>query len=157
MFKVVTSIALIGCLLWQAGHAIAKLFSQIAGEAPQPEGEVIILSEVIGPEIDADERDRYGIMPGIPRFISGMIIQQQDGKYVAWVTYEEDGQTKHSVLGLPREVLDQFYAQVRMPSTEPQRSTAEIQPPESQAHARPFIAATLIIVLIGAVLFLASH
>lgn len=83
MLRPLASIVLVGCLLWQAGHALAKPLSQAGGEPSPPEGKVIILSDSIGSKIDRAERDQYGLFPGIPDFLSATIIQKPDGIYVA--------------------------------------------------------------------------
>lgn len=93
MFRSLVSVILVGCMLWQTGYAATG--PQSEAEPSRPEGEVIILSDAIGPEIDRDENDQYGLFPDIPNLISAMIVRKPDGMHVVWVTYEEDGQRKY--------------------------------------------------------------
>ena len=47
MPKSVISVVLVGCMLWQTAYAVAG--PEAEGEPSRPEGEVIILSDEIGP------------------------------------------------------------------------------------------------------------
>lgn len=124
MFRSITSIFLVVCLLWQSSYAVAG--PEAKAEHFPPEGEVIILSDDIGPEIDRDENDRYGLFPGIPDFISAKIIQKPDSLYVIWVTFEKDGQQTYKTAELSKEVLKRLYELVGgIPTVELQEQMAD--------------------------------
>jgi len=109
MFRSLLSVLLVGSLLWQIGYAATGPDA----EPPHPEGEVIILSDEIGPEIDREERARYGLFDSFPNFISATIIQKP-GIYVTWVIYEENGQRNYKTLGVTEEVLKLLYEEVQL-------------------------------------------
>lgn len=124
MFRSLLSVVLVASLLWQAGYVAAG--PQSEAEASRPEGEVIILSDAIGTEIDREERDRYGLFRSISGFLSAIIIRKPNGRNIAWVTYEEDGQRKHRTVQVSKKALKLLYE--RVGGIPP----AEVQVPETQ-------------------------
>ncbi len=60
----------------------------------QQTGSVIPLSPEIGPEIDAAERERYGLFPGMEGFPSAAILRLDDGNYRVRLVYQHEGRDK---------------------------------------------------------------
>ncbi len=55
---------------------------------------VIVISEIVGEMIDAEEREQFALFPQIEGFKSAVFLQLSDSSFVAEVTYEEDGEEK---------------------------------------------------------------
>jgi hypothetical protein len=58
--------------------------------AQEEEGEIIIISERIGKEIDPEENNKFKLFEGINGFQSAVYIKLPDGKYFLKITYRDD-------------------------------------------------------------------
>jgi hypothetical protein len=56
--------------------------------------EVIVVSILVGEEIDREERERYELFPQFEGFTSAVFLKLHDGSYVVEVTYIEEGEEK---------------------------------------------------------------
>lgn len=64
--------------------------------AQEDEGEIFIISENVGKEIDLDERNKYNLFAGIEVFKSAVFIKHKDGSYLLKISYldEKTGEEK---------------------------------------------------------------
>ncbi len=56
----------------------------------QEEGEIIIISELVGEVIDLEERNKYNLFPYIEGFQSAVFLKLPDGSYLLKITYLEE-------------------------------------------------------------------
>ena len=72
------------------------LFSSGQLYAQEEEGEIIIISERVGKEIDPEERDKFKLFQEIKGFQSAVYIKLPDGRYFLKITYldENTGELK---------------------------------------------------------------
>ncbi len=56
------------------------LFGQLL--AQEEEGEIIIISERVGKEIDQEENDKFKLFQGINGFQSAVYLKLPDGRYI---------------------------------------------------------------------------
>ena len=66
--------------------------------AQEEEGEIIVISERVGKEIDPEERDKFKLFQEIKGFQSAVYIKLPDGRYFLKITYldEKTGEIKIS-------------------------------------------------------------
>ena len=57
------------------------VFLSLGQLAAQEEGEIIIISERVGKEIDQEERDKFELFQGINGFQSAVYIRLPDNRY----------------------------------------------------------------------------
>ena len=67
--------------------SIVLFFGQLSA---QEEGEIIIISERVGKEIDPEERDKFKLFQGINGFQSAVYIKLADGRYFLKITCLDD-------------------------------------------------------------------
>lgn len=92
-----------------------------------------VLSPSIGAEIDAAEREAYGLFPGIEGFRSARIVRAQDGDLVIEVTIDTADGTAHTrAIALDSEELDA--ARVRVALIERDRASAAGQAAPDEAR-----------------------
>jgi len=74
------------------------LLTFIALSAQEEQGEIIIISERVGKEIDQEENDKFKIFEGVKGFQSAVYIKLPDGRYFLKITYldEKTGEIKIS-------------------------------------------------------------
>jgi len=72
------------------------VFLSLGQLAAQEEGEIIIISERVGKEIDQEERDKFELFQGINGFQSAVYIRLPDNRYFLEITYldEKRGELK---------------------------------------------------------------
>lgn len=58
------------------------------GRTPAEAAEPVWLGETLGDEVDREERDRYGLFPGIDDFVSARIVKDGDKYRLEYVTGE---------------------------------------------------------------------
>ena len=58
--------------------------------AQEEQGEIIIISERVGKEIDREENDKFKIFEGINGFQSAVYIKLPDGRYFLKITYRDE-------------------------------------------------------------------
>ena len=85
--------------------------------AQEEEGEIIIISQRVGKEIDLEERNRYKLFPSPKGFKSAIVLKLSDGSYIFKITYldEKSGEKKikrtvesESKIIQLREYIDHF-------------------------------------------------
>jgi|GEM_PF-969965 len=66
--------------------------------AQEEQGEIVIISERVGKEIDPEEREKFKLFEGINGFQSAVYIKLPDGRYLLKITYldEKTGEIKIS-------------------------------------------------------------
>jgi len=71
-------------------------FSSVQLYAQEKEGEVIIISERVGEEIDKEEREKFGLFPDIIGFQSAVLLKLPDNTYFFEITHldEQTGELK---------------------------------------------------------------
>jgi len=74
------------------------LLSFVPLSAQEEEGEIVIISERVGKEIDKKESDKFKLFEGINGFQSAVYIKLPDGRYFLKISYldEKSGETKIS-------------------------------------------------------------
>jgi len=72
------------------------LFTFVPLSAQEEEGEIIIISERVGKEIDQEEREKFSLFQGINGFQSAVFIKLPDNRYLLKITYldENSGELK---------------------------------------------------------------
>ena len=72
------------------------LFTLVPLSAQEEEGEIIIISERVGKEIDPEERDNFKLFQEVKGFQSAVYIKLSDNRYFLKITYldEKTGKTK---------------------------------------------------------------
>ena len=58
--------------------------------AQEEEGEIIIISERVGKEIDQEENDKFKIFEGVKGFQSAVYIKLPDGRYFLKIIYQDE-------------------------------------------------------------------
>ena len=76
----------------------AFLLTLVPISAQEEEGEIIIISDRVGKEIDKEERDKFKLFEEIKEFQSAVYIKLPDGRYFLKITYldEKTGELKIS-------------------------------------------------------------
>jgi hypothetical protein len=58
--------------------------------AQEEEGEIIVISERVGKEIDQEENDKFKLFEGIKGFQSAVYIKLPDGRYFLKIIFQDD-------------------------------------------------------------------
>ena len=74
--------------------------------AQEKEGEIIIISERVGQEVDLEERNKYNLFPAIKGFQSAVFLKLPDGSYVLKITYLDETIGEEKVERIPRNELN---------------------------------------------------
>ena len=67
-----------------------------ANSARARDNQPVALSETIGVDIDADERDTYALFPDIEGFVTAQVVRTSASKYRLDYTYLKDGKQKRA-------------------------------------------------------------
>ena len=112
--------------------------------AQQEQGEIIIISERVGKEIDPEERDKFKLFQGIKGFQSAVYIKLPDGRYFLKITYldEKIGEIKISriqqselSIKIRGDYIDRF-EEIQARKVEEER-TGEIQAHQDSTYQEP--------------------
>jgi hypothetical protein len=70
--------------------------------AQEEQGEIIIISERVGKEIDQQEREKFKLFEGINGFQSAVYIKLPDGRYFLKITYLDDETGELKISRIPQ-------------------------------------------------------
>ena len=82
--------------------------------AQEEEGEIVIISERIGEEIDKNEREEFELFPNIKGFQSAVLLKSPDNRYVFRITSldEQTGKLKNERVKMSEESIDNIRYQI---------------------------------------------
>lgn len=100
---------------------VVGLTAQLHGQ--QESYKVLSLSETIGEEIDQEEKERYGLFPGIENFMLARIIQTGQEDYVLQLQVDENGQPGLRSIPLSLVSLENLRRQVHAVEGVQEKST----------------------------------
>lgn len=101
----------------------------------QEEGELYIISEKVGEEIDAGEREKYDLFPDMSGFQSAKFFALPDSSYIIQINYidDSDGSAKELRIKRPRVAIMIYKNKIegRITQTEAPQSSSALSPTDT--------------------------
>ena len=85
--------------VWIASVSFCQLSAQ------EEEGEIIIISERVGPEIDQEERDKFTLFQEVKGFQSAVYFKLPDNRYFLNITYVDENTGELKIVRTQQSVV----------------------------------------------------
>ena len=93
---------------------VALTILPLRSSAQEEQGEVVVISEQVGEEIDKEEKNNFGLFPNIKGFQSAVCFKLADDKYVLKITYldEQSGESNIERIQVSEESINNIRYQI---------------------------------------------